>query len=256
MGPCARIKAKLAADQFAAGNIAAAASDLAEAERLNPDDPALLPLRARIRLSEGKPAAVVELLERTYQDGTVQAETEYLLGVAWQQQQRWAEALAAFERAETLDQENVAYLAAAAQTELQLGRPQAALDRLEEAAARFAWTEAYQATLAECHEQRGDWLAAAAAWRRVAAGTSALPESRWRLAGALYRAGRFDEVVSVLTEALERGALDAEVPARLMLAECYLAEGRPEAARLQAQVVVQRDGQDGGALRLLARCSR
>ena len=74
----AGIKAKLAAEQFAAGNIAGAASELAEAERLNVDDPALLALRAKVWLSEGKPAAVVELLSRTHQDGTVQAETEYL----------------------------------------------------------------------------------------------------------------------------------------------------------------------------------
>jgi tetratricopeptide (TPR) repeat protein len=287
----AQLKAKLAADQFEAGNIAAAAGELTEACRLDPGNLALVPLRAKVCLAEGKLAAAEELLEQACQQSPPQAEIEYLLGVVRQQQQRWQEALAAFLRAAEIDPNEAAYVAAAVQVWLQLGEPQEGLGLLLQAAPRLGFTGAYQAALAECYEQLGDWPAAASAWQRAVSGADAEADLRQRLAEALFRAGRHAEAIPVLRELLGEqgapatcqapgsvasalcgrrmatqsvamapgnpeaaGATTAETAIRLMLAECYLAQGESTAARQQVELALRREPEDARCLRLLARC--
>ena len=250
----AQVKVQLAADQFEAGNLGAAAGELAEANRLYPNNPDLVPLQARVWLAEGKIMRAKELLERTHLGGTAQAEIEYLRGVVAQQQEHWDEALSAFRRAGELDDQEVAYVVAAAQAWLQLGQPRAALEFLQSATARFGWTNAYQAALAECCGQLGDHGAAASAWQRAAAAGDAEPSLRERLAVALYRAGRHAEAIPVLTELLAGDQGGSSRLLRLMLAESFLLERQHAAARTQAQMILRHEQGDVLALRLLARC--
>jgi tetratricopeptide (TPR) repeat protein len=250
----ARVKARLAADQFEAGNIAAAAKELAEARRLTPEDTGVLPLQARVLLAEGQTAQAEQLLMSAKSAGLASAEVEYLLGVVRQQQQRWEDARTLFLRAAELDGTQVDYVLAAAQAYLQLDQAPAALEFLEGQVARFGWTDAYQAALAECYEQLGQPMAAAAAWERVLGASAADGVVRARLAEALYRSKRYDQAAEVLQGLLRDGV--AEIPerlARLMLGECHLAAGRPAAAREQAQQVLIGCPDDAVALRLLAR---
>jgi Tfp pilus assembly protein PilF len=249
----AQVKAKLAADQFAAGNVQAAASDLAEADRLTPNNPDLVALRARIWLAAGETARAAELLEQTHLVGKAQAEIEYLLGVVRQQQQRWDEALAAYLRAVQIDDGEVAYVVAAVQAWLQLGQPGEAQRLLTGVASRFSWTNAFQAALAECHEQAGDWPAAAAAWQRVVGEPEAEADLHERFAVALYRAGRYAEAIPVLLETLKPEDADSSGRLRVVLAECYLQAGQNAAARDQVQLVLQRERENVRAWRLLAR---
>ena len=249
----AQVKARLAADQFAAGNVAAAAGELNEATRLDPQNPALTPLRVRVLLAEGRINQATELLEQAKLEGPPQAELDYLLGVVRQQQQRWEEALDAFRRAAELDAEEINYVTAAAQVLLQLGRPQEALDLLTSKAATFNWRSAYQATIAECHEQLGGWAAAATAWRVVADTPDADAGTRERLAVALYRAGRYGDAIPVLLMLLNDGPPERTACLRPLLVECYLAEGRTAAARDQAQLAARAAPESPYVQRLLAR---
>jgi len=248
----AQLKAKLAYDQFAAGNVKAAAGELAEARRLDPANMYWTPLQARIWLAEGNTAAAADLLERTQLDGPAQAEVEYLRGIVYQQQQRWEDAVAAFKSAAELDQSDVSYVVAAVQVWLQLGQPRQALQCLEACAANFAWTNAYQAALAEALELAGDWSGAASAWRRVlqaADGDAGISE---RLAEALCRAGRHGEAIPVLQQLLKGQQAQQSTSVRLRLAEALLAVNQPEAARGHAQTVLQSDPNQVSALLLLA----
>jgi tetratricopeptide (TPR) repeat protein len=248
-----QVKAKLAADQFQAGNLEAASSELAEADRLDPGGRDRVPLRVRILLAEGDIAAADRLLEEARRADPAQAELEYLLGVVRQQQQRWDEALVAYRAAADLNDEDPEYVAAAAQVLLQLGRANEALAYLEDASGKFGWTDAYQVALAECHEQLGQWSAAASAWQRVAYATEAEPVTQRRLAEALFRARRYVEAIPVLNALLEDGQPLVTTILRLMLGECYLAEGRVVAARAQAQAVLGDERDNVRALRLLTR---
>jgi tetratricopeptide (TPR) repeat protein len=250
----ARIKAQLAADRLQAGNVAAASAELATAWRLDPQNPELALLRARVCLAEGKTTQALDLLAHVQLPGRGQAEVEYLKAVAWQQQNRWQAALAGYTRAYELDHTEVAYVAAAAQAWLQLGQPEQALALLTQHSDRFAWTDTYQATLAECYEQLEDWPAAASAWQRVTATPQTATEIHERAAEALYRAGRYEDAIPALLDLLQADRDDTTASVPLMLAECYLALGRPAAAREQLQSVLRRDSEHVAALRLMARC--
>lgn len=247
----ANVKAKLAADQFAVGNVAAAAGELREAQRLDPGNPALVPLQARIWLAQGNVSAAAELLDQVSRTGGSQAEIEYLRGVVQQQRQQWEAALAAYERAAELNPDEIAYLLAATQARLQRGQAQAALEHLSAAEPKFGWTSAYQAALAECCEQLGNWAAAAAAWQRAAAVPEALPAVRERLAMAHYRAKRYTDAIPILRELLDEGTEDADVW-RLTLVRCYLAIGQPAAARAHIELLLRQRPDDVRTLRLLA----
>ncbi len=248
----AEVKAQLAADQFASGNIDAAAGELNEAYRLHPENPDYVPLRARIWLAKGKIAEAEALLTGTTLPGRRQAEIEYLLGVVRQQQQRWSDALDAYLRAAEIDNDAVEYVIAAAQTWLQLGQPQQALEYLGSVSAKFGWTTVYQTTLAECHEMRGDWSAAASAWQRVAYTQGADREVRRRLADALYRSNRYLEAIPTLVELVD-AADEPDHQTRMMLAESYLAVGRNNDAQDQARAVLLAERDHTAALRLIAR---
>jgi tetratricopeptide (TPR) repeat protein len=249
----AEVKAKLAADQFAAGDVRGAAAQLAEACRLAPDAPDFIPLRVRVLLAEGQLTAAEELLRNnSTAPEPAQAELAYLRGVVCQQQQRWDEACATFEQASELAPHDVSYLVAATQARLQLGQPQAALECLIAGAERHGWTETYQATLAECCEQLGDWPAAAAAWRRVAGAPGVDAESRARLGLALFQAGRFADAIPELLHAAGAAPTDEVAALRLALAECYLHVGQPTLARTQVQLAARAAPDDVRVFTLLA----
>ncbi len=249
----AQVKARLAADQFAAGDLAAAAKEMNEARKLDPENPALVPLQARIWLAEGKLGPAAALLEKAGHQSPPDAEAVYLLGVVRQQQEKWDAALAAYEQAAALEPAEPHYAATVAQTYLQRREPQRALEFLDSVAASLSWLDDYQAARAEACEQAGDWAGAATAWQRIAQGPGADVTIRERLADALYRAGRFDEAVPLLEALCDQPDAGAARRNRVQLVEGLLAAGRPAAAREQAQALVQGHPNDAPALRLLAR---
>lgn len=248
----ARVKAKLAADQFAAGNVDAAADELSAASQLQPNNPELVSLRARILLAEGQTDEAGRILEQAEQRDGPDAERAYLLGIVRQQQLRWDEALAAYQQAADLDPSRVDYAVAAAQLWLQLGEPQAALNFLEERERAFIWVPSYQAVLGEAYEQVGNWSAAASAWQRVLYADGGDAPTRRRLAQALVHAQRYVEAIPLLEDLTNETPPESALLDHTLLAECYLAEGRNEAAQLQAQQVLQREPTHVPALRLLA----
>lgn len=249
----AQVKAKLAADQFESGNFNAASNELAEAYRLNPDNPDLTPLRVRVLLADGRLNEADQLLAEARAANPTRADLEYLLGVLRQQQERWAEALDAYLVAVDLMPTEIAYPVAVAQVWLQLGQPDEAIAFLETLAPRFGWTNAYQAALAESYEQVGNWSAAASAWQRVVYAEGSGPDLNERLAEALFHAQRYVEVIPVLESLVESADGEgARLRFRLMLADCYLAQGRSAAALAQAQAALRVDRENLRALRLLA----
>lgn len=255
----ARVKARLAADQFASGHLEDAARELAEALRLAPEATIWLPLQARIYLAQGHTKDAEAVLASVPADAPERAEADYLLGVIRQQQGRWQDALQAYETAARGDASQQEYQLAAAQAHLQSGRPAEALEILGQAEQRFGVDPAILATRAESLENMGEFSAAATAWRSVLASGEAPAGLQTRLAFALYRAGAWAEAIPALETSLEQqdaasAPAEAEEMLRLTLARCCLFTGRFAAARQEAQTILQRSPEHVRALRLLA-CS-
>lgn len=248
----AQVKAKLASDRLAAGHVEDAATELAEAFRLDPTNPELLTLQGRVHLARGDHYAAEHLLESIEVQGPQRAEIDYLLGTIQQQRLHWEEAYDHFIRAASEDPHEIAYLVAIVQNLLQLDEAEEALAFLRSYEDQFGWTGAYHAALAECFEQLGDWSAAAVAWEKVV-DASDVPSVRERLAIALYRCQRWPEAIAHLQRLLDEADAQPPDPLRLMLARCLLEKGRPAQAHQQITQVLRDDPQNAPALQLLAR---
>jgi tetratricopeptide (TPR) repeat protein len=248
----AQLKAKLAADHLSAGHIEDAATELAAATRLDPTNPGLLTLQARVCLARGELMTAQRLLEEVPAEAELRAEIEYLQGVVQEQRLDWPAALEHYRRATEAAPQEVAYLVAIVHTTLQLGQTDDALALLELREPQFGWTDAYHAALAECREQLEDWAGAASAWRKVA---DAHDDAgiRERLAIALYRAGNRSEAIQHLEALLQEAGPQADTTLRLALAQCLLEEGQPAEAHEQLSLVLRAEPRDIPALRLVAR---
>ncbi len=249
----AQVKARLAADQLAEGNLAKASAELAEAYGLDPTNPELTPLLARVRLANGDSGYAQRLLAGMKGSGPAQAEVEYLRGVIFQQQEKWDRALECFVQATEHDPDEVAYLVALSQTFLQLGLPEEARRRLEARESVFGWKPAYHAALAECHEPLDQWAEAASAWRKVVDRAPDAADIRERFAMALYRAGNCQEAVAVLEQVVDDPKFEPSDVLRLALAECLVEDGQLAAGRYHVAQVLARDERSLAALHLLAR---
>ncbi len=245
-----KVKAQLASDQLESGNITAAAVELAEAMRANPDDDDLIPLQARVHLAAGELNQAQRALERGYGPDAA-PEVDYLLGVVWQQREQWDAALECFERAATKAPREVAYATAYAQTLTQRGRAPEARDWLVNVAHELAYTAAYQATLGEAYEAAGDDRAALTCWRKVAESGERDPRLRQRLALALCKAGETQDAIPLLRELIAEDNPGADA-LRVKLAECLLVLEEFDAARDVALETLRRRPGDVGAMCVMA----
>lgn len=247
----ADLKARLAAEQFAAGHLDQAAGELDEAVRLDPNNADLLPLRARLLLSKGELSAAQRVLDGSRTTGPNQAELSYLRGVLAQQRLDWSGAIRCFREAVKLDAGDVEYLVALAQALLQSGQPDEALAALRRGEPHLGWMGAYQATLAECHEALKNWPEAVQAWMQVADQANQDPFVRERLALALWQSGQnqraAEALEAVVSEQPDRPSL------RIALAGCLIDLRRPDDAARHLSSLLQQDPNNGLALAAMAR---
>ncbi len=248
----ADVKARLAADRLAAGDVRQAAEEIAQARRLAPDNPRLKLLEARTLLADGRFAAAERVLKTIGAPLRRAGEVEYLLGVVAQQRQEWDAALDHYLAAARQVPDEPDYVAAAIEVQLQRGRAAEALELLDACKRRLGFHPVWQAARAECLEQLDRWDEAAEAWRRVATGGDETDVSE-RLALALFRAGRWREAAPILRRIVEAASDAAARPLRLALAECLLETGDREGARRQILNVLDSQPRNLPALRLLAR---
>ena len=248
----ADVKLSLAADQLAAGHFEDAAAGVGEAYRLNPTNPDVLILQARVHLARGDHRAAQRVLQAVnVPTGPMRAEVEYLLGIIAQQCMHWEDAFDHFVRAADNDPQDVTYVVAIVQNLLQLDDARAALDFLDSYERQLGWTTAFHAALAECQEQLGEWAAAATAWKKVVANDDA-PELRERLATALFHAGRYAEAEPYFARLIQETQPNAPRALRLMQAQCLLETRRPLQARQLLSLILRVDPENLIALRALA----
>lgn len=247
----AQVKARLASEQLAMGSTQNAAHEIAEARRLDPENVNHQLVQARVLLAEGMVEAADVLLAEVANGESASAEVAYLRGVVAQQQMRWPAALEHFLVAVDRDPSDVVNLTAAVQVLLQLDQAASAEALLGLHARQHEWTPTFQVALAECQEQRGNWVAAAQAWQRVLSHTSDQITLE-RLALALERAGRCREAVLTLEAALEDVPRDQQDRILLNLARCDAELEDYQTARRRLQRILARQPGHPGALQALA----
>lgn len=248
----ADVKARLASEQLASGQLEKAGAAIGEARQLDPHNEALQLMQARALIGRGESAQAGQLLDAFAPGGPHAAEVAYLRGVIAEQRLDWPAALDHFLSAIDHDPDDVANLTAAVQVLLQLGEARPALALLQMHEPQHGWRPAFQAAAAECHEQLGDWARAAAAWRQVV-GDEADPAVRERLALALWRSGQWAQASELLRELIDDPEREQPAALRVALAECYTRQNRPDEARDELNAVLRESPRNVPALVALAR---
>lgn len=248
----AGVTAKLASELLRAGQLKDALEELEKARSLSPGDPALRLLEARIALARADLPAAETALDQIPPDSPAHAEAQYLRGVLAQQQGRWERAEQFYRRALELAPDDPAAVAALVQVLLQQNRSDEALSVLERHHRRLGRTAAYQAALAETLEQRGEYDQAVRAWRAVVMRCGAA-DARYRLALALFCAGRYDESRQVIEDLLDKPPATASVPLlKVLRARCLLYGGQPGKAQAALRTLLREWPRNGPALTALA----
>lgn len=249
----ADVKARLAAEELAAGRVDSAALALDEARRLHPDPGSLRLVEARILMARGAANDAEHVLIGIAPDHADAADAFYLLGVIAQQRGERDEAAERYQSALQRRPDDPALLSACIQALLAAGRAADARVWLESVKPRMRWSGAYQASLAEVCEQGGEWGRAADAWRLVVGDAKDNPP-RERLAMALFRAERWAEAVEELRAAIAADPQSARTaPLRLALADSLLTIGDAQSAEQQVATLLSERPGDTRALRLRAR---
>lgn len=247
----ARVKAQLAQEEFAAGRLASAASELDEARQLDPQNLDYAVLEVQVLLGQGETGQASQCLQRLAEQSPERADIAYLRGILAQQRLDWTTAAEHFSRALALAPDDVDYFAAVVQTLLQLGERGAAQDMLQAFADEFGWHDSYQAALAESLEQQGQWADAAEVWCRLIDGDADVAVLR-RRALALHHAGRWAEAVATLEQCLAQPDVQQTQQLRLLLAECRWNLGDAGGAQRTAEQILATEPEQVDALRLLA----
>lgn len=260
------VKTHLASDHLDAGHVGDASDALREAEAIEPADPQVALLRARIDLSQGRADRAEQVLRAGSFEGPQRGQAQYLLGVICEQRRQWSEALTHFTQAAADDPSEAAYVASVARMLLQLGRADDAERELRSCEARLGWSTVWQAQMAEVCEQQQKWSEAGSLWRRLD-GASPDGAALARAAADFRKAGRWHDAADAYAELIERThdqrqpgervagdptAGEREAAARLGLAACLLELGALVPARQEILLVLDADSRNPEALNLLA----
>ncbi|MFO0840312.1 MAG: tetratricopeptide repeat protein [Phycisphaerae bacterium] len=235
------VKAQLASEQLASGNLAAAGDAITEARRLTPNEMGLDLLEGKLELSRGNQLKAREHLSRVPDFGPDGAEAQYLMGVSYLAQQGWDASLPLLRRATELAPDSDEYAFALIDALLLAGQPDEAAARIRARAAAGGWTLALHAAMARCHDLTGQRDEAAREWAAAVDGDSSGSVSDSRAAMALYRANRLSEAGPKLRARVESADGGVSMAERIADVDCLIASRRVDQAACALSPLLESD---------------
>ena len=180
---------------------------------------------------------LIELIERhavAVRESPRDARRHATLGLVYEANTLWSEALACFTTATRLDPDQPIWAHHAAKAAQQFGDTPGALDRLRAAADRFPNFAPIHYRLGDLLLERGDLEAAAKALQQTCQLQPDAPETYTRLADVRLRMGRYAEAATLLERAVKLD--DTFETARHLLGRAYRALGRDSEAQVELRL--------------------
>jgi tetratricopeptide (TPR) repeat protein len=245
----------LAEGQFESGEFDKANKSLSDALVMQPDSPALLTLRAKVHVEEGRlePAEqdlnrALELLAAAEQPPIkTLAEANYLAGVIDQRWQKPTKALAHYTAAATADEQNPAYVIAQAEMLAALDRGDEALALLRGRIIYFEHSAAVREAVGQLEMRAGRFAEAADVLRQAAVLDPGDERIRESLALASYHAGQHRDAAQLLERLVVTETYEERADIWLALGESRLELGRaPEARKAFGRVTRLTPDHPGG----------
>lgn len=245
----------LANDQFRNGNLDKCEETLGQALRVEPTNPALHRLAAKLAIEQGKADVAEAHLAEARRLAPADAEADYLTGVLRQRYQRPAEALACYRTAAGKDPGELSYVLGQADMLVQLRRQPEALRLLQSQEKAFPNSPAVRDEEGQLLGGAGRWGEAAAAFRDAAVLSGDDAGVRERLGFALFYAGQYAEAGDALGRLAKGEGYAGRADVFAALGRCEQADGRWREARDSFEQATRIDGGTAGYWLDLGRAS-
>ncbi len=237
----ASVMASLANDQFRAGNLEECRRTVNAALKLDPRNPSLHILSARLGIEQGLLEAAEHELEEARKVAPNAAEAYYLSGVIYQRWQRSQTAYEFYTAASDKAPAELAYVTARAEMLVELGRTNEALALLQEKVNYFENSPAIRDAYGQLLVQAGRYGDAVDMFRQA----SVLAEDdltlRERFGLALYYDKQYVEAADVLGKLLEKDGFKDRADLLAALGQAQLQTGKPRDARRSFETATEKD---------------
>ena len=245
----------LANDQFKAGNLEQCRKTVDGAIKLDPQNPSLHILSAKICIEQGQLEAAERELEEARRVAPNAAEAYYLSGVVFQ---RWQKAQTAYEfytAASDKAPAELAYVTARAEMLVELGRTNEALSMLQEKVNYFENSPAIRDAYGQLLMQAGRHGDAVQMFRQacVLADDDLTLKERFGL--ALYYDKQYVEAAEVLGKLLDKDEYKDRADLLSAHGQALLQTGKPREARRSFEAATQKDPASAKTWLGLARAS-
>lgn len=221
----------LARDQFQNGNYENSRQTLDEALKLDPENPQLHVLGARVAIELNHLDQADASLARARTIDAKNVDAVYLSGVVAQRWQKWDDALAYYATASELAPSELDYLLAKAEMLLTLDRRSEALRMLQDKIVFFDHSSALRDAIGQLLMQEKCYAQAAEMFRQGSVLSPDEPALRERLAWAVYYAGDFREAAEQFGRLTSAEPYASQAPPFIALGEAQFALGKFADAR-------------------------
>ena len=231
----------LASDQFKAGNLDQARKTVDQALKLDPANPAVLVLSAKVHVEQGQLEAGELQLEAARKAAPNMAEAYYLSGVVYQRWQKPQTAYEYYTAACDKAPAELAYVLARAEMLVALDRSNEAISLLQEKVNYFENSPAVRDAYAQLLAQAGRHTEAVEMFRQavmLADDDLALKE---RFAFALFHDKQYVEAAEAFTRLLENEQYKGRADLLAALGQSQLHVGKPREARRSFEEATQKD---------------
>ncbi len=221
----------LAKQNYESGNLEACRKAIDDAAKLNPKDPEVHVLSAKVYIEQGSMESAQKELVEALKTDPKNAEAEYLSGVVFQRWQRPQAALESYTRASEKNPNELAYVLARAETMVELDQRDAALALLQDRVNVFENSGTIRDAVGQLLVQQGRFAEAVPVLRQA---TILAPEEtiiREHLALATFYAKQWREASELLTRVLKEDRNGQRADLLSALGECQLEQGKFREAR-------------------------
>lgn len=238
--------AKMAEQQFEAGDLDRAEETLASAIAIDQGNPYLHLLAGRVALERGQLERSYNRLERAVsaQGGLRMPDAHYYRGIVLQRWNQFDKALEAYRQAYELAPDHAGYLLAMGEMLVAMDRIDEAMQLLQDRAAYFDQSAGLHAAIGHLHIIRGEKTEAVAELMQASVLAPEDAQILEDLALAELSTGQFDEAIQHLKTLNLLPGMAARRDTRQMLAGAYLAANRPADAMSVYVKMTRKDPED------------
>lgn len=241
----------LAKQQYETGNFDKSRESVQQGLKLEPNNPALRILSAKVAIEQGQLELAEKELERARTAAPSNAEADYLSGVVYQRWQRIQTAYDFYTSASDKAPAELAYLLARSEMLVAMDRAPEALALLKEKVVYFEHSGAIRDAVGQLLMQRGAYVEAASILREASILSEDDLNIREHLGLALYYSGNYSAAQDVLDRLVQQDGYTERFDLLLALGECQMNTGRLRDARSNFETAARLRPESAAAWRAL-----